>query len=49
MNGACSVADTSVACEKNIDGGDCVWNTTCKEKTCTNAPGATYNSHLTCS
>ena len=48
-NGACSVADISVACEKNISGGDCVWNTTCKDKTCPNAPGATYNTHLTCS
>lgn len=36
-NGACSSLD-EIACEKNINGGSCIWNVTCKDKTCENAP-----------
>ncbi|CAD8167875.1 unnamed protein product [Paramecium pentaurelia] len=45
-NGSCSSLD-QVACEKDKDGGLCVFNVTCKNKTCENAP-ATNENHEAC-
>jgi len=45
-NGACSVAIQN-ACSKNSSGFDCIWDTTCKEKTCANAP-ITNTTHELC-
>ncbi|CAD8109130.1 unnamed protein product [Paramecium primaurelia] len=47
-NGACSAANVQAACVKNSSGTDCIWDTTCKEKTCANAP-TTNNTHELCS
>ncbi|CAD8109110.1 unnamed protein product [Paramecium primaurelia] len=46
-NGACSAANVQAACVKNSSGTDCIWDTTCKEKTCANAP-TTNNTHELC-
>ncbi|CAD8183449.1 unnamed protein product [Paramecium pentaurelia] len=46
-NGACSVANVQAACVKNSSNFDCIWDTTCKEKTCANAP-TTNNTHDLC-
>ncbi|CAK64788.1 unnamed protein product (macronuclear) [Paramecium tetraurelia] len=46
-NGACSAANVQAACVKNTSGTDCIWDTTCKEKTCANAP-TTNNTHDLC-
>lgn len=46
-NGACSVANVQAACVKNSSNVDCIWDTTCKEKTCANAP-TTNNTHDLC-
>ncbi|CAD8109102.1 unnamed protein product [Paramecium primaurelia] len=46
-NGACSAANVQAACVKNSTGTDCIWDTTCKEKTCANAP-TTNNTHDLC-
>ncbi|CAD8110299.1 unnamed protein product [Paramecium primaurelia] len=46
-NGACSAANIQAACVKNTSGIDCIWDTTCKEKTCANAP-ITNNTHDLC-
>nr|AAS94225.1 surface antigen A [Paramecium tetraurelia] len=46
-NGACSVANVQAACVKNSSNQDCIWDTTCKEKTCANAP-TTNNTHDLC-
>ncbi|CAK64874.1 unnamed protein product (macronuclear) [Paramecium tetraurelia] len=46
-NGACSAANVQAACVKNTSGTDCIWDTTCKEKTCANAP-TTNNTHELC-
>ncbi|CAD8176985.1 unnamed protein product [Paramecium pentaurelia] len=46
-NGACSAANVLAACVKNSSGTDCIWDTTCKEKTCANAP-TTNNTHELC-
>ena len=46
-NGACSVATIEAACVKNLSGSPCIWNVTCKDKTCANAP-TTNNTHELC-
>ncbi|CAD8109099.1 unnamed protein product [Paramecium primaurelia] len=46
-NGACSAANVQAACVKNTSGTDCIWDTTCKEKTCANSP-ITNNTHELC-
>ncbi|CAK82827.1 unnamed protein product (macronuclear) [Paramecium tetraurelia] len=46
-NGSCSVANVQAACVKNSSNFDCIWDTTCKEKTCANAP-TTNNTHDLC-
>ncbi|CAK64863.1 unnamed protein product (macronuclear) [Paramecium tetraurelia] len=46
-NGPCSAANVQAACVKNTSGTDCIWDTTCKEKTCVNAP-TTNNTHELC-
>ncbi|CAD8202267.1 unnamed protein product [Paramecium octaurelia] len=38
QNGDCSAANISTACVKNMNNFDCIWDSTCKEKTCVNAP-----------
>nr|P13837.1 RecName: Full=G surface protein, allelic form 156; Flags: Precursor [Paramecium primaurelia]CAA27514.1 unnamed protein product [Paramecium primaurelia] len=47
VNGACSVANVQAACVKNPSNFDCIWDTTCKEKTCANA-STTNNTHDLC-
>ncbi|CAD8176961.1 unnamed protein product [Paramecium pentaurelia] len=46
-NGACSVANLPAACVKNSSGTDCIFDGTCKEKTCANSP-TTNNTHELC-
>ncbi|CAD8125030.1 unnamed protein product [Paramecium sonneborni] len=46
-NGACSAANIQAACARNAFGVECIWDTTCKEKTCQNAP-TTNNTHELC-
>ena len=36
-NGSCSAANIEVACVKNSIGVPCIWDSSCKEKTCANA------------
>lgn len=37
-NSSCNAAVIEVACVKNLAGNLCVWNGSCKDKTCSNAP-----------
>ncbi|CAD8070415.1 unnamed protein product [Paramecium primaurelia] len=46
-SGSCSVANIQTACVQNVIGITCIWDTTCKEKTCSNAP-LSNNTHELC-
>ncbi|CAD8096596.1 unnamed protein product [Paramecium sonneborni] len=48
QNGECSAADSEVACIKNINNINCIWDNICKEKTCINSP-INNNTHELCS
>lgn len=47
QNRECAVANIEIACSKDINGFDCIWNGNCKEKTCDNAP-STFTTHEQC-